>query len=253
MLKRKRLWALPTSLLAAVAGALLVLSVPARADFNLPDRNSRDPLHGYCAPAATECIDNGNNSPTTVNPPSNFGFTLSSGSATGDLRIEVLLPDNQSKPTTFSLTGTLVGTATLFSSTPWTSGGLDAYLGISASPATPIGQYLGPCGATKPCTLDLDPGATGYFVYNVDFASATLQGNGSPNVSPLENISPQLPQGSFITGFFNNSIATSNSGAIFEKTRRTPEPGTLALFASALAIFASVRTIVGRVWRRNPV
>ena len=117
-------------------------------------------LQGYCA-GAGQCIDNGTNSPTNTNPPSNFGFTISPRPQTGDLSIDVLVPNNEPKPANFALTGTLSGTATLFSAVPWTSGNLDAYLGLSAAPANPIGAYL-------PSTQALDPGATGFFVFNVD-------------------------------------------------------------------------------------
>jgi hypothetical protein len=194
-----------------------------------------DPLHGYCA-GAGQCIDNGTNSPTTNNPPVNFGFTISPGPQTGTLFLDVLEPNNEAHPASFAITGTNSGTASLFSATPWTSGFLDAYLGISASPANPIGAYL-------PSTQALDPGATGFFVYQVSFPNVTLQDAANPNVSPLYNISPQLALGAYIVGFLNNGtqiLATANSGAIFETTGPTPppplpEPASLALLGSALA------------------
>jgi hypothetical protein len=160
-----------------------------------------DPLHGYCA-GAGQCLDNGTNSPTTTNPPSNFGFTVSPGPASGDLVLDVLTPNNETHPVSFAVTGTLSGTATLFSATPWTSGDLASYLGISASPNNSIGAYL-------PSTQALDPGATGFFVYQVDLGSTTLQGASSPNLSPLENISPALPLASYIVGFLNEGTANS--------------------------------------------
>jgi hypothetical protein len=106
----------------------------------------------------------------------------------------------------------------------------------SASPANPIGAYL-------PSTQALDPGATGFFVYQVSFPNVTLQDAANPNVSPLYNISPQLALGAYIVGFLNNGtqiLATANSGAIFETTGPTPppplpEPVSLALLGSALA------------------
>src|SRR5215831_16534422 len=73
-------------------------------------------LHGYCAPP-TQCVDNGTNSPTSTNPPFQFGFTTSPGPTTGDLWVDVLVPNNEvSNPSSmsFALTGTLSGTATLF-------------------------------------------------------------------------------------------------------------------------------------------
>jgi hypothetical protein len=45
----------------------------------------------------------------------NFGFTFSPGPASGDLLIDVLVPNNEAKPSSFALIGTLAGTATLFS------------------------------------------------------------------------------------------------------------------------------------------
>ena len=128
------------------------------------------------------------------------------------MTIDVLTPDNESFPAGFLVTGTLSGIATLFSATPWTSGFLDAYLGISASPANPIGAYL-------PSTQALDPGATGFFVFQVNLGTTTLQSPSNPNVSPLLNMSPGgKPLASYLVGFFNEAgaiRATANSGAIF--------------------------------------
>jgi hypothetical protein len=220
-------------LFGALAGvlALGLSAAPAFADI------IDDPLHGYCA-GAGQCVDNGTNSPTTTNPPSNFGFTVSPGPASGDLVLDVLTPNNETHPASFAVTGTLSGTASLFSATPWTSGDLASYLGLSASPNNPIGAYL-------PSTQGLDPGATGFFVYRVDLGNTTLQGANDPNLSPLENISPALPLASYIVGFLNegtanspNWIATANSGAIFEThdapPPSVPEPATLTLLGSAL-------------------
>src|ERR1700675_4345316 len=76
-----------------------------------------DPLHGFCA-GAGQCVDNGNNSPTSTNPPSNFGFTVSPGPQTGDLLLEILVPDNeQTAGASYAITGPATGYATLFSPT----------------------------------------------------------------------------------------------------------------------------------------
>lgn len=222
-------------------GIALASAVALAGVFAIPS-GANATLHGFCG-AAGQCADNGTNSPTSNNPPTDFGFTVSPGPATGDLLLEILTPDNQALAPSFTLTGTSSGTATLFSQTAWMSDTLEKYLGLKATPANPIGAYL-------PSTQALDPGADGFFVYQVNLGTLTLQGPNSPNVSPLENITAGvLPQGSYIVAFFNTGTAdkpkwdaTANSGAIFETGipgggggGTVPEPSTWAMMLLGFA------------------
>jgi hypothetical protein len=214
------------------------------------DTTPPDPLHGYCS---VGCIDNGTNSPTLQNPITGFGFTISPvGPQAGDLVVDVLVPDSVTKPTGLAITGTgttNTGTATLFNATAWTSGDLGGpmgnYLGITASPTNPIGAYL-------PSTQVFDPTATGFWVYQLNLGTTTLQGPKFPNTAPLLNI-VSIPLGSYILGFLNtgtsknpNWIATANSGAIFEGPEIDAASGTTAI---ALLLGVLLLTSERRRWQ----
>jgi hypothetical protein len=241
--------------------ALVLATVIAICGVGSLPANANTALHGYCAPAATQCIDNGSNSPTSKNPPQSFGFTVGSGPMSGDFVMDILVPNNEdSSPSKWdylitSTKGGLSGTANLFHTTAWTSGKLDGYLGISASPSNPIGAYLDSSEAK------IDSKATGFYVYQVDLGKATLQSPSNPNVSPLLNIgagSSVLPAGSYIVAFLDEVVttkkgkgttttsqwlATANSGAIFETgtpSTPAPEPATLTLFGSGLIAMAGL-------------
>lgn len=189
-------------------------------------------LHGFCS-LANPCSDNGTNTPTTVNPPL-FGFAASGGAETGAVLIDILVPDNVTLPPNYVLSGALLGnstvTASLVSNTPWTSNSekLDTYLGLNASPSNPLGAYL-------PATLNFQPGATGYYLFQANIGTVTLPGTGDigPGTNQdnyLMTLNQKLFLGSYIVGFITQDggstyKATANSGAILEM----PEPGTWAM------------------------
>jgi PEP-CTERM motif-containing protein len=206
-------------------------------------------LHGFCY-GGSPCSDNG-----TV-PPS-FGFSVSSGPQTGNLLVDVLVPNNLvGAPGTlgFSITGTqggatntaaLSGTASLFSPTAWTSGFLAAYLGISASPANPIGAWL-------PTTQTVEAAATGYFLYQVSLGINQLQPPADELGGPLLNLGGSaLPIGSVLVGFLDTGdgiMATANGRALWieDPPPSVPAPSTLVLFGGALFGF-------GWLYRRKPI
>jgi hypothetical protein len=189
-------------------------------------------LHGFCTTSDVGCADKGTNTPTVLDPP-DFGFSVSPGPKTGDVWIDLLIPDTISNPSSRSFTmsgpldGGTSGKATLVSATPWTSGQLDTYLGISASPTNPFGAF----GAG---------GVTGYFVYQANLGSITLPKNGSQTNSDLLQLGQMIPIDSYIVGFQNQSgswQATANSGAILETTAAgvIPEPATWAMMLLGFA------------------
>jgi hypothetical protein len=212
--------------LLAAAAAFAVVSAPALAvkPVNPPT------LHGFCS-LGNMCIDGGSNTPTSVNPPV-FAFASSGQSATGNLWIDILVPNTVTMPASFTISGALNGTATLFNPIAWTSGQLDTYLGISASPTNPIGAYL-------PATQGFQPTATGFFVFQANLGTQTLLGTsgvGQPGQDTfLSTLDTGLFAGSYIVAFLQQSGAygaTANSGAILETSPPppgVPEPATWAM------------------------
>jgi len=198
-----------------------------------------DPLHGFCA----GCSDNGTNTPISTNPVTGIGFTVSPTSQTGELFVDILIPNSVAQLASYSITGTNAGnpfstTASLVSTTAWTTGSLAPYLGITASPNNSIGAFLPASINGKPGTQFYQPSATGYFVFQADIGKFTLSGPGSSNPQPVLNIVQGLAQGSFIVAFLDTDtkvIATANSGALFETGVVTPIPGALVLFGSVVA------------------
>jgi hypothetical protein len=219
-------------------------------------------LHGCIV--GTSCFDNGTVTPTTVNSPA-FTFTVGGG-GTGDLLIDILVPDNLSGATTesFTINGTLAGptdtssiSGTAVLKGDWTSGGLAGFLGISASPTDTLSNWLNytkgnNCGAAQNSACD--SGANGYDVYQVNLGNNELQKPGT-GVEPVLTISGNaLPMASVITAFLGNDStyqATSGSGGIFEAdapVATTPEPASLFLLGT---VGIGLSCLLRRRARRN--
>ena len=204
------------------------------------------------------CIDNGTNTPTATDPP-NFGFSGSGKSVTGDYLIDLLIPNNvlNANSLSFLISGTQGGTtnttaigpiaATLFSTTAWTSGELDTYLGISASPADPIGAFL-------PSTQALDAGATGFFVYQADLGQNQLLKQANELSGPLLTLNNSLPIASYIVAFLNSGTTApdwgtnANSAAIFVTgTPSVPEPSYALLLGAGIVMIGFARKVTAKL------
>jgi hypothetical protein len=209
--------ALLTALAVSVASAQTVLD---------------DPLHGYTIINGTPTnTDNNVVTPIASNPPVDWGFNVSPATAsnqTGTLYIDILTPSQDASIASMSLTGTLPGTATLFSSTAWTNSSqtLASYLGLSnSSPPNNTTSWGQPTGS-------------GYYVDQAMFSNVTLT---KLSLSTMdESLANSLPAGSLILAFLVqtnssgqiNTIATANSGALYP----TPLPGALSMLALPLSM-----------------
>lgn len=202
-------------------------------------------LHAFCYGTTPSCSDNGTVTPTTDTSP-NFGFWISHGPISGVFAIAVLVPNNYTTgPSSYAINWTIGGNSSTAQSAvategsgAWTSGTLQNYFAISASPSNPLSAWLG-------STQSVDPGATGYNVFLADLGFATLEPNSNHMSGPLLNTGP-LQLGSVVVGFLGVSnpsmdsydiYATAPSGALFEGSPpvATPEPGALVIFAAGLA------------------
>jgi PEP-CTERM motif-containing protein len=239
--------AIPAALAFTATPALATRPVGAGPDANPPT------LHGFCS-VANACPDNGTNSPTSVNPPV-FGFATSGQSDSGTLYIAILTPDDLAPPGSFTFTGYLTGTASLVSSTPWTTGQLDNYLGLPQGPPPEVSP-VNPIGAFLPTTQGYDPTADGFYVFWAAISgTTTLPGTSGTGDSYLSTLGQNLAAGSYILAFLQQDDdygATANSGAILETDGHppVPEPSTWAMMVLG---FGAAGVAVRRSRKKAPV
>jgi hypothetical protein len=174
-----------------------------------------DVLHGFCS----DCGGNSSVGATVAGPLTDFGFWNAGTDNSGTYFIDILTPDNgvsSAPPGKYAITGGASGTAALFSSTAWSSGKLDSYLGIPASPSNPLSTWLH-------ATQSLDPKAMGYWVFQANLGLNAL--GTSSGTGPLLNLNSTLPQGSVIVAFLETSTSreTSDSHGSGESSHGTSD------------------------------
>ena len=265
---------------AAAVTSVLVVAPSAFADTVTID----DPLHGCYGSA---CTDNGQNTPTSTNPFPGFGFSISPGPQTGDLRIDILVPNNEDpspNTLTYTVSGThfgltnnsLVSQATVFINKPaWNSGDLYTYTGDtpkgSGAPSNTIGAFLGNSlgvGTLGSSKGKYDPAATGFYVYQADLGQTKVYDNSHVNSGPQLSIAPaNLPLGTYVVAFLGDQtckggkcsslyVGTANSGALLE-TKAPPtgggHGGGNAPLPGALPLMGSVLGVgyLVNLWRRR--
>lgn len=217
---RKRLFFVP---IVAFAIALALTGAPVQADS----------LHGFCTTASDCSATKVNGNPVIqFNGSAQFGFYDAGGPVgPGTDAIVILSTTNVGATIPFDFsTGGTTGTSALilFSPTPWSSGALDSYLGISANPQNPFNNYGGPMG--------IDTTVTGFFVYASIFTDITLDDQAGELNNPLFTIPGGLGAGDFALDFFlpegaSKYIGTPNSEALESvgSTTPLPEPSSLGM------------------------
>jgi hypothetical protein len=197
------------SFLSAFVGAAAVVALA-------PSIGYAQAIHGFCVGTAPACVDNGTVTPIPTNPPSNFTFTAGGQSASGDLFLDVLIPNVGTAPASLTVTITSDGTFTASRvDTVFNSGDLKDFLTAntttnfsSAAPANPVGGFPG--------------STTGFFVFMADLGTRTLGNNSNVPAGPNLNITQTVPNGTSIVAFLNTGTvgtpdfrATALSGQLF--------------------------------------
>ena len=194
------------ALVAAFATALALTGTPAQADS----------LHGFCSTTSDCSAIGGANPVIQFNGSAQFGFYDAGGPKQGVDLIVFLSPTNLGASFTVDLGGTLsgTGTANLVQGPTWSSGFLDAYLNIGATPVNPFSNYAAIDGASQ------------FFVYTMTIGGVTLNDQGGNN--PLFTVPGGLGAGDFVLDFLctagRSCIGTANSEALDSVGPNTPPP-----------------------------
>jgi hypothetical protein len=184
-----------------------------------------DPLHGHCLAG---CISNGTNTPI-IGPTNGLYFQASPRPQTGIMLVDVLVPDNVPTAGLHIGVGIISGGSgardalLVNGGIDWTSGTLGAFLVAAGegSLVTPNIKPTNPIDAFLPSTQAIDPGATGFHVYESMVLSdpQTLAQEGSPPVPGVIFNVGTLPLGSYVLVNLvlsnGNTIATANEDALF--------------------------------------
>lgn len=201
-------------------------------------------LHSFCF-SGTACTDTGSVNETTSSSP-NFGFWDASGTKTGTLLLDILVPNNYTAPSGFTITVGASGTRTASQIGTGVNAGefLTNYLNANTTPSLGLPDKKNPVNAWLTITQAADPSASGYFVYQADLGINTIAGSAG---YPPELNAGTLQTGTVILGYLGTSNCgewdcfcrtswtwTANSAALYEGHPSVPEPGTLALFGAGL-------------------
>ena len=210
------------ALVVTFAMALALTGAPVQADS----------LHGFCASPSDCSATSVNGNPVIqFNGSAQFGFYDAGGPVTGVDEIVILSTTNVGATIPFSVDG-VPDSFSLFSTIPWSSGALDTFLGISASPQNPFNNYGGPMG--------IDTTVTGFFVYDA-IGFSTLENQAGELNNPLFTITGGLAAGDFALDFLlptgdSKWIGTANSEALESVGPSTPvpEPSSLGMIGVGL-------------------